>query len=93
MLNMPADGSYEDGTPMYKYDGAEYRSAEVYYYPRGRIVYYGNIASGICHEPLVLIPGIAILPKGFLAVVYATILIYLFLGIAIISELFMGGIE
>jgi len=35
----------------------------------------------------------AILPKGLLTIVYAIILIYLFMGISIISELFMGGIE
>jgi len=61
------------------------------YYERGRIVYYGSNVE-VCTSG-VLIPGTALLPKGLLAVAYALALIYLFLGIAIISELFMGGIE
>lgn len=40
-----------------------------------------------------LIPGIALLPSGFLAVCYGLALIYLFLGISIISDIFMAGIE
>ena len=55
-------------------------------------MYYGDNLE-VCNEPLVLLPGIALLPKGLLTVLYAVVLIYLFLGIAIISELFMGGIE
>jgi len=41
----------------------------------------------------VLIPGIALLPSGLLAVFYALALVYLFLGIGIVSDVFMAGIE
>jgi solute carrier family 8 (sodium/calcium exchanger) len=40
-----------------------------------------------------LIPGIATLSNGFLAVCYGLCLIYLFLGISIVSEIFMESIE
>ena len=38
----------------------------------------------------VLIPGIALLPAGLLAVFYALALVYLFLGIGIVSDVFMA---
>jgi len=40
-----------------------------------------------------LIPGTALLPTGFLTICYALSLIYLFLGISIISDIFMTSIE
>ena len=61
------------------------------YYPRGKIVYYGS-NSEVCTSGI-LIPGTALLPKGFLAVMYGLGLVYLFLGISIISDIFMAGIE
>jgi len=41
----------------------------------------------------VILPGTAILPKGLLSVAYCVTLIYLFLGIGIISDIFMSAIE
>lgn len=35
----------------------------------------------------------ALLPNGVMAVVYCLVLVYLFLGISIISDIFMAGIE
>lgn len=69
-----------------------YKSSRIDYYPKGRIVYYGHSEYGICDVPL-LIPGTALLPRGFLAICYALALIYLFLGISIISDIFMTSIE
>lgn len=40
-----------------------------------------------------LVPGTAILPTGLLAIGYCLTLIYLFLGISIVSDIFMDGIE
>ena len=40
-----------------------------------------------------MIPGTAILPNGLLAIFYGATLIYLFLGIGIVSDIFMDGIE
>ena len=40
-----------------------------------------------------LIPGTALLPTGLLAICYCLTLIYLFLGISIISDIFMNSIE
>jgi len=77
---------------MYEWNGEKgYESVLVSYYPRGRIVYYG-FNSEVCDVNL-LIPGTALLPRGFLAVCYGLALIYLFLGISIISDKFMDAIE
>ena len=82
----------DEGESIYKWNGKEYKSVKVAYYPKGRIVYYGEIYSGVCDEAI-LLPGTALLPWGFLAVMYGLALIYLFLGISIISDKFMDAIE
>ena len=74
------DSYNEDGNAEFLYNGNVYLSSEIHYYPKGRIVYYGHSEYGICDVPL-LIPGTALLPRGFLAVCYGLGLIYLFLGI------------
>jgi type IV secretory pathway TrbL component len=38
----------------------------------------------------VIVPGTAILPTGLLAIAYCLTLIYLFLGISIVSDIFMS---
>tara|TARA_B110000503_G_C7017856_1_gene358491 strand:+ start:157 stop:423 length:267 start_codon:yes stop_codon:yes gene_type:complete len=68
-----------------------YLNNEITYYERGRVVYYGNNIS-MCVSSF-LLPGTALLPTGFLVICYAFSLIYLFLGISIISDIFMAGIE
>lgn len=40
-----------------------------------------------------MIPGVATLNNGMLAVFYGLALIYLFLGISIVAEIFMEAIE
>ena len=40
-----------------------------------------------------LIPGVATLSTGLLSIAYGLCLIYLFLGISIVSEIFMESIE
>jgi hypothetical protein len=42
---------------------------------------------------LVLIPGTSLLPKGLLAIMYLLFLGWLFLGIAIVADIFMEAIE
>jgi len=42
---------------------------------------------------MILIPGIQLLPTKLLAVTYFVFLMYLFLGIAIIADIFMEAIE
>ena len=69
----------------------EYINNQIKYYERGRVVYYGNNIS-MCVSSF-LLPGTALLPTGFLVICYAFSLIYLFLGISIISDIFMAGIE
>jgi len=71
--------------------GSGYKKWEIVKYPRGKIIYLSR-NEVICQSPL-LIPGVAIMPNGMLAVFYGLCLIYLFLGIGIVSDLFMAGIE
>lgn len=53
---------------------------------------FGNGVDGICTSNF-LIPGTELLPVGVLAVAYFITLCWLFLGISIIAEMFMAGIE
>jgi len=79
--------------PFYDADKSTgvFKKWEVVKYPRGKVVYLSS-NEVICRSPL-LIPGVAILPNGLLAVFYGLCLFYLFLGIGIVSEVFMAGIE
>ena len=64
---------------------------ERFTYPKGVLVEFTN-KDEFC-DSWVLIPGTNLLNDYFLAFVYACTLIYMFLGIAIISDIFMGSIE
>ena len=50
-------------------------------------------SNSVCFSSLVLIPGTQLMSNSFLGGVYLLFLLYLFLGIAIISDLFMAAIE
>lgn len=73
------------------WNGNEYTSEEEVEFPRGRIHYY-SYNTEVCNS-WVLIPGTALLPIGLLAICHCFSLIYLFLGIGIVSDIFMSGIE
>ena len=89
---LPPSGADKNGDPTWTFNGKDdYSSNLVEYYERGRIVYYGSNIE-VCTSGI-LIPGTALLPSGLLAVAYGIVLIYLFMAIGIISEIFMGGIE
>ena len=60
-------------------------------YDRGQIVEYAN-ENDFCHS-YVLLPGIPLLPKSTLILGYFLALVYLFLGISIVTDIFMGSIE
>lgn len=60
-------------------------------YPRGRIVYFSKNTE-VCQSVL-LLPGLAALSRGTLGVAYGLCLVYLFLGIGIVAEIFMEAIE
>jgi hypothetical protein len=74
-----------------EWNGEKWGSMDVEEYDRGRIVYFSK-NTGVCTS-ILLIPGIATLNRGFLAFAYGFALIYLFLGIAIVAEIFMEAIE
>lgn len=46
-----------------------------------------------CMESWILLPGFELLPREFVATVYFFFLVYLFLGISILSDVFMNAIE
>ena len=71
--------------------GTTFESTEVVNYPRGQIVYF-SYNTEVCNS-WVLIPGAATLPTGVTSIAYCLPLIYLFLGIGIISDIFMSAIE
>jgi hypothetical protein len=86
-----------DDLGLYTYTGADgkvvgdqYNSMTIDNYPRGRIVAYFGVDA--CTSQFI-IPGTQLLPVGVLAFAYALTLAYLFLGISIIAEVFMAGIE
>lgn len=63
---------------------------------------YITLANGTCTEKItteqpchswVMLHGTSMYSKGVLAFFYALFLIYLFLGIAIVADIFMGAIE
>lgn len=61
------------------------------YFPRGQITEFTN-TENFCSS-WVITPGTSILPKWFLIIFYLMWLFYLFLGISIISDIFMEAIE
>lgn len=83
------DAAEED--PELKYNDEVFKSASQVNFDRGRIVYYSKNIE-VCNSTY-LIPGIALMPRGFLAIAYGAFLIYLFMGIGIISDIFMESIE
>jgi hypothetical protein len=60
-------------------------------FERGRIHYYSKNTE-VCNSG-VIVPGTAILSRGALGIAYCLSLIYLFMGIAIVSDIFMLAIE
>jgi len=89
MSNFVEGGAEEK--PVLKWDSKEWQTMEVEEYPRGRIVYFST-NSEVCLSPL-LIPGIATMSTGVLSVAYGLCLVYLFMGIGIVAEIFMEAIE
>lgn len=59
-------------------------------FKRGQIVEFTN-KEGFCGS-YILIPGVALLPDGLLGFAYFLALCYLFLGISVVSDIFMEGI-
>jgi len=80
-----------DAQDVINWDSQEWLSEEEAVFERGRIHYY-SMNTGVCNS-WVIVPGTAILPRGLLALGYGFTLIYLFLGIGIISDVFMTAIE
>lgn len=79
--------SFTLGDTAYTYDGNSYDMGEEKKYSRGRIVEFTN-GDEFCTS-WVIIPGTSLITPFLLAPVYFIFLVYLFLGIALISDIFM----
>lgn len=75
-----------------QYNNEKFTTTDTEFFERGRIVYYSHNEQ-VCNSKAVLVPGTAILPSGLLAVFYGLTLVYLFLGIYVVSDIFMASIE
>ncbi len=73
------------------WDGKDYDRYTLTYMPRGYIEEYSE-REEFCHSWL-LPPGFALMHWLILIIIYLLILAYLFLGIAIIADIFMEAIE
>lgn len=82
-----AEGDKEELT----WNQEKWLKMDVEEYPRGRIVYFSK-NSEVC-QSILLLPGLALLSRGTLAVMYGLCLCYLFIGISIVAEIFMEAIE
>ena len=69
------------------WDGREYDLYNVDNFQRGYVEEYSNLDE-FCHS-VILPPGFSLINSFILAVIYFIALIYLFLGIAIVSDIFM----
>ena len=76
---------------QYTWEGDSFDHYKLYTMDRGYIEVYSN-RDEVCTS-WVLVPGTELLPYWLLAIAYFFALVYLFLGVAIVSDLFMAAIE
>jgi hypothetical protein len=77
--------------PTDMHENNKWSSVVVTEFPRGRIVHFSRISS-VC-DSWVLFPGIPLLPRALTSIFYGLALIYLFMGIGVVSDIFMESIE
>lgn len=83
-----------DGKDVFMWKETEYENYVFIKRQQGWIEeFYDGEAGEYCMSGLVLIPGTSLLPKGLLAIMYLLFLGWLFLGIAIVADIFMEAIE
>jgi len=75
----------------YNYNGHDYKHKENFSFARGEMVVFYD-TDEICNS-YVLVPGVILISNGLLAFFYLLCLLWLFLGISIVSDIFMGAIE
>ena len=72
----------------------DYLESVVETFERGYIVsFFSNEDEKECGRSWALIPGLTAYPSSVQAGLYTVVLVYLFLGIAIISDIFMSSVE
>jgi Ca2+/Na+ antiporter len=83
--------SAEEEDPWQIGDDKYYKTMDEQTFTKGKI-YYFSANVEVCNSSI-LVTGIPLLSRPLLAVVYCITLIYLFLGIGIVSDIFMSAIE
>ena len=81
----------EDDPERENYENNKWSAVGVTPFPRGRIVHLSR-NTAVC-DSWVLFPGISILPVGLTTPFYFLALNYLFMGIGVVSDIFMESIE
>lgn len=76
---------------QYNWQGTDYQSIFVDTFPRGQVIEFTNLEE-FCHSAL-LFSSFAQYDWKFLGAIYMLLLIWMFIGIALISDIFMEGIE
>ena len=80
-----------DGT--FYYDGETYSNSSYTNYGKGYVLEYTEEEQW-CHSYVLnALPGFSLVNNIVLAVIYLLVLFFLFLGIAIVADIFMGAIE
>lgn len=85
------NGQYDEGSKKFKFGDEQFINYERIMNSQGYIDEYWN--DNRCYSPIINIPGISLLPRGLMGVMYLLFLGYLFLGIAISADIFMEAIE
>jgi len=86
--------AWAQALPFMQKCGDNVTSDRCYFDPgsgKGYVVFEGYDAD--CNDSWLLLPGFTLLDDTFLALIWLAFLVYLFLGVAIISDVFMSSIE
>lgn len=76
----------------YQWNGMDYTNYKRIVFERGYIDEYTNNKAGFCHSSYIN-DGLSLLSDNIMGGLYFGVLIYLFVGISIISDIFMESIE
>lgn len=74
----------------YVWQDQSYKHIHVQTFERGQVVEFSNDL--FCHS-FVLPPAFSHKPSALLGVIYVLMIVYLFLGVSIVSDIFMNAIE
>ena len=86
------DAQYVNLDGNFEWQGRPYTKQSITDFKSGQIVEFEtDNREEFCHS-FILVPGFSLGNKGFLAVLYIIAIIYIFVGVSIISDIFMDSI-